>query len=226
MAARTPRRSFAAPFVVTLAAVPACYVQSGPVQNPPPGPPPAQTAGPAPQQPGPVMANPPPPSTNQPPQQQPQRPPVVIANPPPPSTNQPSTPPQTPPVVIANPPPPRPTRPDPRPTAPTTKPTRPDPRPTAPTTTPAQTSAARWTVYRTKDGSCMAAIKVECQPKATCNPPPPFSYACPTGVSLEKPITVATFDGTSCFVEYDAPACPPKTACNPPHPRPVACPKR
>ncbi|HEU4613888.1 MAG TPA: hypothetical protein VFS15_17465 [Kofleriaceae bacterium] len=196
--------------MVTLAAAPACYVQSGPV---PPSPPPAQTADPQPQQPGTVMVNPPPPSTNQPPQQQPERPPVVIANPPPPST-QPSQPTQQPPVVIANPPPP------------STKPTRPDPRPTAPTTTPAQSSTARWTVYQAKDGSCMAAIKVECQPKATCNPPPPFKVTCPQGVSLEKPITVATYDGTSCFVEYETPACPPKTACNPPRPQPVACPKR
>jgi len=34
MAARTPRRSFATPFVVTLAAAPACYVQSTPPQQP------------------------------------------------------------------------------------------------------------------------------------------------------------------------------------------------
>ena len=49
----------------------------------------------------------------------------------------------------------------------------------------------------------MAAIKVECVPKATCNPPPPFKYACPENVSLEKPITIATYDGTSCFVEFE-----------------------
>jgi hypothetical protein len=34
MAARTPRRSFATPFVVTLAVAPACYVQSTPPQEP------------------------------------------------------------------------------------------------------------------------------------------------------------------------------------------------
>jgi hypothetical protein len=59
MAARTPRRSFATPFVVTLAAAPACYVQ-------PASPPPAAPAT--------VVANPP----------RPQEQPVeqVVANPP------------------------------------------------------------------------------------------------------------------------------------------------
>jgi len=38
MAARTPRRSFATPFVVTLAVAPACYVQSTPPQGPSSGP--------------------------------------------------------------------------------------------------------------------------------------------------------------------------------------------
>ncbi|HEY5950320.1 MAG TPA: hypothetical protein VIV40_32725 [Kofleriaceae bacterium] len=152
MAARTPRRSFATPFVVTLAAAPACYVQPSPgPQGPPPPPPPTQTAEPQP--PPPVVANPPRPQT-EPAQPAPQRPrPIEVANPRPPTTTQgPATPP------------------------PTTKP-------------PAE--PARWTVFKSQDG-CMAAIKVECQPKATCNPPPPFKYACPEGVQLDKPITVAT----------------------------------
>ena len=66
MAARTPRRSFATPFVVTLAAAPACYVQPQPQQ---------------PQQPQPAQPQPQP--------GQPDRPPVV--NPPLPQT-QPTTP--------------------------------------------------------------------------------------------------------------------------------------
>ena len=171
MAARTPRRSFATPFVVTLAAVPACYVQSGPSQPQPP----PQTAQPA----------EPPPSTNQPP-------PPVVVNPPRPA--------------------------EPPPTQPST--------PAPPTPPPTQGSQEqKWTVYKAKDG-CMAAIKVECQPKATCNPPPPFKYTCPENVSLEKPVTVATYDGNSCFVEFEMPKCPPGVACNPPRPQPVTCPKR
>ncbi len=70
----------------------------------------------------------------------------------------------------------------------------------------------------------MAAIKVECQPKATCNPPPPFRYECPENVSLVKPVTVVTHDGIKCAVEFDMPSCPEGVACNPPRPRPVACP--
>lgn len=193
MAARTPRRSFAAPFVVTLAAVPACYVQTspGPSGPPPSQPPPTQTAEPAqptPPPPGPVVANPPRPTQ------------------PPPS--QPSTPP--------------PYRPDPRPTQPPPTQTSTPPPPVQ------QAQESRWSLFKSNDGSgCMAAIKVECQPKATCNPPPPFKVACPDGISLDKPVTVVTQDGgASCFVEFEMPKCPPGTACNPPRPRPVACPKR
>jgi hypothetical protein len=73
----------------------------------------------------------------------------------------------------------------------------------------------------------MAAYKVECQPKATCNPPPPFKYACPPNVSLDTAITVASnADGSACFIDYGPTSCPPNTACNPPRPAPVACPKR
>jgi hypothetical protein len=182
MAARTPRRSFAAPFVVTLAAVPACYVQSSPgPSGPPPPPPTTQTAEPEPTE----------------------QPPVIVANPPPPQqpASQPSTPPpQQPPV-------------------------RPDPRPSKP---PVQTTDSYWTVYKSHDGSgCMAAIKVECHPKATCNPPPPFKYACPDDVSLDKPLTVVSQDGgATCFVQFEMPKCPPGVACNPPRPKPVTCPKR
>lgn len=86
MAARAPRRSFAAPFVLTLAAVPACTVSSGP----PSGPPPQQ---PATQQP--VAQTP-----TQPPPTQPQ----PTWNPPPPSQPEPQAPPQPEPPVVANPP--------------------------------------------------------------------------------------------------------------------------
>lgn len=180
MAARTPRRSFASPFVVTLAAVPACYVQTAPApQGPPPShPPPSHTAQPQPQ----------PPAPQPPPAQTPAQPPPA----------------EPPPVVIANPPPP------------TTQP---------PPTQPAPAQRTEWTVYKTKAGACMAAIKVQCHPKATCNPPPPFSYACPENVSLDKPVTVVMRDGGSCYVEYEMPKCPPGVACNPPRPQPVACPK-
>jgi hypothetical protein len=83
MAARTPRRSFATPFVVTLAAAPACYVQSAP---PPAEPVPQQQAAPAT-----VVANPPRP-----------QPTPAVTNPP-----RPVEPPAT--TVVTN--PPRPTGP-------------------------------------------------------------------------------------------------------------------
>ena len=161
-----------------------------------------------------VQSSPPPqgPPPSQPPQtaqpaQPNQPPPGVMVNPPPPSTSQPPAP-KGPPVVATPPP--------------TT--TQGPAQPAAPTQA---NQTTKWTVYKASDGTgCMAALKVECVPKATCNPPPPFKYACPDNVSLEKPITVATYDGTSCFVEFEMPKCPPNVACNPPRPRPVACPKR
>lgn len=74
MASRIPRRTFAAPFVVTLAA--GCYTQSPPPAQPPPQAPP-------PTQPDPVVANPPRPQPD--PQPTPtQMPPM---NPPAPQTS-------------------------------------------------------------------------------------------------------------------------------------------
>jgi hypothetical protein len=173
MAARTPRRSFATPFVITLAAAPACYVQSTP-----------PAAGPST-----TTTSAPPPTT---PTTMPDQPPA----------QGPAGPTQGPGPVVVNPPMPQ--------------------SPPA-STTPGNT---KWTVYKTADG-CMAAYKVECQPKATCNPPPPFKYACPPNVSLDSPITVASnADGSACFVDYGPTSCPPNTACNPPRPTPVSCPKR
>ena len=61
MAARTPRRSFATPFVVTLAAAPAaCYVQSGPPAS---SPPPVQATQPEQGPPPAVVSNPPRPTS-------------------------------------------------------------------------------------------------------------------------------------------------------------------
>jgi outer membrane biosynthesis protein TonB len=189
MASRTPRRSFATPFVVTLVAVPACYVQSAPPPSTGPQPPPAQTAEPA---------QPPPPATQ---------------------PTDPQTPPTRPPVIV-NPP-----RPTPTPQPAPTPPPQPQPQPTPPPQ-PTQTAQQQWTVFKGKDG-CLAAIKVECQPNATCNPPPPFKYACPEKLSVDKPITLTSSDGgATCFYYAPMPACPKGAMCNPPPPRQLACPKR
>ena len=143
MAARTPRRSFAAPFVVTLAAVPACYVQSS---APPPQPQPvAQPADPH---------------------------PVVVTNPP-----------------------------------------RPQPA-----------ASTSWHVYKTQDG-CEAIVNVECPAGASCNPPPPSKVECPTGIAMDKPMTVVTQGDGTCIVAREPPACPPHAMCNPPRPQTVTCPK-
>jgi hypothetical protein len=78
MAARTPRRSFASPFVVTLATAPACFVSS----STPPSQPISQTAPGQPVSSDPQPATPPPSDS-----------PIIIANPPhPTSTPSPSEP--------------------------------------------------------------------------------------------------------------------------------------
>jgi hypothetical protein len=209
MAARTPRRSFANPFVVTLAVAPACYATTSPPQQ-------QETAQVDPPPPT-VVSNPPRPAPPPDPQPEPPRPPIM--NPPRP-TGQPDPQPLPP---VMNPPPPQV---DPAPHK--RPPIRNPPRPTPQRQQPAPQEAA-WTVFKSNDG-CMAVIKVECpraepgKPQPTCNPPPPFNYACPTGVSLDKPITIVTF-GDSCIIQREPIACPPKVMCNPPRPQTVTCPK-
>ncbi len=174
MAARTPRRTFATPFVVTLSA---CYTQPPPPQPPPQQPPAAQ---------------------------QPADPtPVVIANPP-----RPTDPPPQPPQIGA---------------APTTNP--PPPQPSEPPPNPVDSSPITWTIYKQKTGDCYAAVKVDCPPKAMCNPPPPIKYACPENVSLDTAKTVIQI-GNSCHVDHGPMSCPPNRRCNPPPPQNVPCPKR
>jgi len=90
MSARTPRRSFLNPFVVTLAAAPACFVQSRTppsqtVSQPNPGQP--ETSDPRP--------TPPPPETQS---------TTIIANPPRPTDPQPVSAPPPDPLPTANPP--------------------------------------------------------------------------------------------------------------------------
>jgi hypothetical protein len=73
-------------------------------------------------------------------------------------------------------------------------------------------------------GECRAMLDVHCVPNATCNPPPPKPIACPTGITMERPLDVVQRD-TECYVEYHAAACPKGATCNPPPPRKTACPQ-
>jgi len=200
MAARTPRRSFAAPFVVTLAAAPACYVSNAP---PPQQPPPAAPAEQAPHNaPGVVVANPPRP--------QPENTPVAVANPPRPQD-------QNRPVVVAN--PPRPQDP-PVPAAPQDHPVvvANPPRPHA---HPAGTT---WHVFKAGDG-CEAAVHVDCPKGAMCNPPPPRKVDCPAGLTMPKGLDIVSQGDGTCIVAQEPVHCPPHAMCNPPRPRSVACPE-
>ena len=176
MSARTPRRSFAAPFVVTLAAVPACYVQSAP---------PAAQPEPTPQQnaPATVVANPPRP------QQEPveQQPTTVVANPPRPQ--------EPPPTHTMN--PPRPTG----PAAGTTwhvfktkdgceaaldvscpKGATCNPPPPHAYTCPASLADGETLKIVKPAGSNVCQVDygpMSCPPNTVCNPPRPRTIACP-----------------------------------------------
>jgi hypothetical protein len=170
MAARLPRRSFATPFVITLAAAPAaCYVQG----NPPPST--------YPQEPAPAPSQTPPPTQTPPPVEQTnpnQPPPTVITNPPRPqnpdtqvqATNQTSqwtvfksgdgcqaaVKTECPKGAMCNPPPP-------------IKYACPE-NVTLPVT------------VVTRDGGATCAIEFpmpSCPPNAACNPPRPRPVACP-----------------------------------------------
>jgi hypothetical protein len=174
MAARTPRRSFATPFVVTLAAAPACYVQSAP------------PAEPAPQQqqqnaPGAVVANPP----------RPQPTPAVTNPPRPVDRPSPADPQQT--TVVANPP---------RPTGPAagttwhvfrTKdgceaaldvscPKGATCNPPPPQTYDCEGLSINKPITIVSEGEGICHVQpepVHCPPGAVCNPPRPRRVACP-----------------------------------------------
>lgn len=209
MSARTPRRTFANPFVITLAAT-GCY---------------AQTGSPPPHQPRPQVAhgdhdhslphtNPPPP-----PYQEPI--PTTVENPPRPTTTPTPAPPATPPTD---------TRPAPG-TVVLVEQTQPKPG--------TFNYDQRWHVMkRGATCQAMAKVECpkptkQGGPMPTCNPPPPMKYACPPNMT-EPSLTIVQYAGaTDCVIEPKAAACPPpggtpggvKVMCNPPRPQKVACPK-
>jgi len=208
MSARLVRRTFASPFVVTLAAaaIPAaaCYVQ------PAPGPQAPRTSdhrtgGTAPNhdEDAPGHVNPPRPTSGDP-----------AANMPAPdhgATNAgaeqapPASGPK--PVVIANPPRPQPTK------------------------LAVSKNERRWTVTRA-GGTCSAYMNTTCptpppgKPAPTCNPPAPTSYACLPDVADGGKVTIVMFAGQSeCQIQPMPMNCPPNAMCNPPPPQKVACPQ-
>ncbi len=208
MSARLVRRTFASPFVITLAAaaIPAaaCYVAPGPV---PPRTNDQRTGGtePSHDEDAPGHVNPPRPTGGDPAANMPapdhgsttagaeQAPPATGAKP----------------VVIANPP-------------------RPTP---APTTLPASKSERTWTVTRAS-GTCSAFMATSCPKPApgqvapTCNPPPPTSYACLPNMADGSKVTIVLAAGqTECQIKPEPIKCPPNAICNPPPPQKVACPQ-
>lgn len=250
MSARSPRRSFATPFVVTLAtAAPlaACHVQAG-----------TRTTA------GPVATAPasPPPRTGEitptnPPRPQPDREAPVSPRPPVATTGNGgvTTGPTTTPV-IAN--PPRPTSTTATPPTPITPPTttattattgtggkvtpqggKPVPPSVTPGPVPADyvpapgakaTVDVRWTVSN-QAGMCFASVDVACpapvagKPTMTCNPPAPQKVACPPNIAAGESTRVIKRAGqTECFIDHGKIDCPKGAICNPPPPRRVACP--
>ena len=217
MSAKFPRRSFAAPLVVTLA-VPACFVTSG---KPAPAPTTGGTSD------GSVRDN----RTGERPGHV--NPPPVVG-----TAGQPHGQPEPGPgtTPISNPPPPdRATQP--APTTPTKPPHTMPPgggagtvqQPPQPTQQTPQTTPLRsWTVFVNNDKSCSTQYDVVCPPKgATCNPPPPQKLAkCPSGITMDRPLKIKEDAANSCALYYPNPECPAGVACNPPRPQTIACPTR
>lgn len=115
-------------------------------------------------------------------------------------------PPSNPPPVEVEPTPVEPTTPEP-----------PTPEPTDRLTT--------WTVYQ-RAGTCMAAMDVQCDPRATCNPPPPQPLdACPPAMAADARVKIVETAPSVCEVQYPAPTgCDPRL-CNPPRPQAITCPR-
>lgn len=250
MSARSIRRTFASPFVVTLAAaaLPACYVQSRPATSQPAQPPPLASqptegthtthdhgthttppplAG-SPSQPGTPTTPPPVHSTSNGGVHPAGSTTVVVSNPPRPTVPPTATPtPRTPVGSTGN------AGVQPAPPTPATSP-RP---PVASTdnagmqTAPAATSTTRWTVTNTK-GTCRSFVDSACpapvagRPAMTCNPPPPQAYACPKTLAAGASLKIVQYAGsTACVVEPAKINCPQGAICNPPPPQKIACPK-
>ena len=199
MAARSVRRSFASPFVVTLAAAlpTACYVQPGPPVRSSGG-----GGGGSPQvttdENAPNHTNPPRPTGETVPNQQTPDHSTTNAG----AEQAPAGGGKT--VVIANPP-------------------RPAPAPVAKQDRRWTVTKASGTCSAYSNSTCPEPPAG--QPRPSCNPPPPMKYACPA-VMTENMITVVQFAGQKdCQIEYPPIKCPPNAMCNPPPPQKVACPQ-
>lgn len=200
MSARAPRRSFATPFVLTLAAIPAaCTVQSAP---PPQGP--TQTSATHDHRDEPTPTNPPPVEA------QPTSPDMTpVANPPRPAQPaQAGVNDQVKGTASTN--------------ANTVAQSKPSVKPG-----PAPARGYReWTVTR-RDGKCESMVKVHCPEGVMCNPPPPAKYACPKQLAADNDHidVIQRAEKGDCFIDFGEMSCPPDASCNPPPPQKVACPK-
>lgn len=202
MSARLVRRTFASPFVVTLAAaaIPAaaCYVQPSPGPQAPRGG--TTTQGADHDEDAPGHVNPPRPTSGDPAANMPAGDPKTT------TAGAEQAPPRAPaPVVIANPP--------------------------RPATLQASKTDRTWTVTRAA-GMCSAFMETSCPKPApgkaapTCNPPPPKAYACLPDLADGGKATIVLFAGqTECQIQPLPMNCPPNAICNPPPPQKVACPQ-
>ena len=136
------------------------------------------------------------------------------------------------PVIVTNPPPP----PDPNAgsagSGSAVDPGGPNPNGGYTTDNAPRPGETRWSIFK-QGADCFAAIAVDCPkpatpggPVPTCNPPPAMKYACPTGLSMDRPLEIARWQNdTTCHVVPEKMTCPAGAICNPPPLRAVDCPK-
>ena len=93
---------------------------------------------------------------------------------------------------------------------------------------PAPREVTEWTIYKA-EGECFSVDAGACpaptdeKTKFTCSSTSQ-PYACPEGLSMDRPIVVVRVDSSSCEMKHEMPDCPAGAACNPPPPMPMACP--
>ncbi len=102
-------------------------------------------------------------------------------------------------------------------------PALPPPTPVTQPAPPTHTGGS-WQITMQSDGSCVADADVACEAGMTCNPPPPAPYACPAGITADRPFTVQERGADDCVLVRPMPVCPATMSCNPPPPQKTDCP--
>lgn len=65
---------------------------------------------------------------------------------------------------------------------------------------PVELTSAFTIIQRADDKVCLASGNMECPPNIHCNPPPPATVACPPDITPDKPLRVGVLPDQSCVI--------------------------